>query len=350
MERPHATPWFAFVLRRSATVLLLELLCALLVLHHARAQPTLAQATPEQQEQARNDYQRGLQAFEAQQYDTALEAFAASYTIVASPNTGLMVGRSMLALQRPAAAYRAFADVIDMAEAWGNERYAASASAAREEMSALKPGIVMLMLDVEDDGGDARLTIGELDVPRRYWHRPYASEPGTIVVTLAGSAGEQRRELSLGPGVAASIELSLAAAPEPSSAAPNEAEPATPPPPAHSKPHAERDSANTGLRVVSYVTAGVGVAAVVGFAVLGSMAGSRFDALQRGCPDRTECDPTLRATAQDGDRLQTAANVALVAGCALIATGTTLFVLSLDQADETQLAVTSSGLTLRGAL
>jgi hypothetical protein len=340
------------VFRRSASVLLLQLLCALLGRHHASAQPTLAQATPEQQEHARNEYQRGLQAFEAQQYDAALEAFAASYTSVASPNTGLMVGRSNLALQRPAAAYRAFADVIDMAEAWGNERYAESASAAREEMAALKPVIVMLMLDVEDDGAGARLTIGELEVPRRYWHRPYASEPGTIVVTLAGSAGEQRRELSLGPGVAASIELRLAAASEPGSAVPpGEVEPAPPAPPSTaSAPHVERDSANTGLRVASYVTAGAGVAAVVGFAVLGSMAGSRFDALQRGCPDRTECDPTLRAEAEQGDRLQTAANVALVAGCALIATGTTLFVLSLDQADEAQLAVTGSGVTLRGAL
>ena len=345
MERPRTGPWFSL-----ATMFVLQLLGALLGPERARAQPTLAQATPEQQEQARSEYQRGLQAYEAARYDEALAAFEASYASVASPNTGLMVGRSLRALQQPAAAYRAFADVIDMAEAWGNMRYSESASAARGEMVELKPKVVMLVLDVRDDGGDARLTVDELEVPRGAWHRPYASEPGTIDVVLAGAAGEDRRQLELEPGVAASAELRRSAAPPPPETMRAEAEPAPPAPAAPPASHAERSSTNTGLRVASYVTAGVGVAAMAGFAVLGSMANSRFDALQSGCPERSACDPELRAKADEGERLQTAANVALVAGSVLVATGVTLFVLSLDQADEAELAVTGSGVTLRGAL
>jgi hypothetical protein len=331
-------------------MLVLQLLGALLGHERARAQPTLAQATPEQQELARSEYQRGLRAYEATRYDEALEAFEASYASVASPNTGLMVGRCLRALQQSAAAYRAFADVIDMAEAWGNMRYSESASAARDEMAELKPRVVMLVLDVQDGGGDARLTVGELEVPRGAWHRPYASEPGTIVVVLAGAAGEDRRELTLEAGVAASVELRLAAAPAPHKTVLAAAEPSQPAPAAPPVSRAARSSTNTGLRVASYVTAGAGVAAMAGFAVLGSMANSRFDALQSGCPEGSACDPELRAEAEDGDRLQTAANVALIAGSVLVATGVTLFVLSLDQADETEIAVTASGVTLRGAL
>ena len=208
-------------------------------------------------------------------------------------------------------------------------------------MVALKPKVVMLVLDVRDDGGDARLTVDELEVPRGAWHRPYASEPGTIDVVLAGAAGEDRRQLELEPGVAASVELRLAAAPPPPETMRAEAEPAQPAPAAPPASHAERSTTNTRLRVASYVT---------GFAVLGSMANSRFDALQSGCPERSACDPELRAKADEGERLQTAANVALVAGSVLVATGVTLFVLSLDQADEAELAVTGSGVTLRGAL
>jgi hypothetical protein len=323
-------------------------MAAALLAGRVRAQPTLAQATPEQQQAARDEYQRGLQAYQAARYDEALKEFEASYGSVASPNTGLMVGRCLRALEQPAAAYRAFADVVDLAEAWGNDRYSESASAARGEMAQLKPRVVMLLLDVQDESGDARLTVGELEVPRRSWHRPFASEPGTIDVVLAGAAGEERRELVLEPGVAASVELHLAAT-KPAETPLVQAEPVSAPPRPPAR-RAEPHSTNTGLRIASYVTAGTGAAAIVGFAILGSMANSRFDALQRECPQRNDCDPALRDEAEAGDHLQTAGNVALVAGSLLIATGVTLFVLSLDEGNEVQVAATGSGVTLRGAL
>jgi len=304
------------------------------------AQPTLAHATEAQQALARDEYQRGLRAFDAGRHDEALQAFEASYAAVASPNTQLMLARCLVKLEQPAAAYRAYSEVTEMAGVWGNERYAQSAQSAQEEMQALKPQIVMLMLDIDDPTGEARLRVGDQQVPRAQWHRPYATDPGQLAVELTSGDAADRRVLALEPGVAAMVELRLPEVPES-----EEEVAARAPQPA---PEAvQRPSSSGGLRTASYISTGVGAAGLIAFGVLGSMATARFEDIERACPSHDGCDPALRERAQSGQELQTGANIALVAGGVCLAAGVTLFVLSLDEQDA-EIEVSARGATLRG--
>jgi hypothetical protein len=83
----------------------------------------------------------------------------------------------------------------------------------------------------------------------------------------------------------------------------------------------------SSLRMAGYLAGGVGIAALVLFAVAGIGAKSAHDRLDENCRDRP-CDPTTRdSDIQDGKMLQTAANIGLATGLAGLGLGATLIVL-----------------------
>jgi hypothetical protein len=79
------------------------------------------------------------------------------------------------------------------------------------------------------------------------------------------------------------------------------------------------------------VAGGVGAAGLVTFAVAGLMAHSTYDDLNSACKGGP-CPPDKSGEISSGKTQQAIANVGLVVGLAGVATGATLFVLSLPKA------------------
>ena len=319
----------------------------------AVAQPTLAQADEMQTESARDAFQAGKTAFEQGRFDEALEQFTLADTAVASPNVKLMMARCLTQLGRLSEAFTLLTALIREAESWGDGRYAQAAQAAAEEQLALKPRIVMLSLKVVDPSGQAKLTVAGRDVPRSAWLEPIAIDPGAFEVVLTGSSGERdSHRLTLAPGVAATLELSIESD-TPASARGASLPPAAPtdqPGPGRaSGPPAAAPAANASLRTWGYVVGAVGVAGIAAFATFGVLSSSEFSDLEQGCPERSACAASLQDAADRGSTYQTVANVSLAVGVAALGTGAVLWILGAPD-DSVELTVGPSAINVRGSL
>lgn len=83
------------------------------------------------------------------------------------------------------------------------------------------------------------------------------------------------------------------------------------------------------LRTVGYVTAGVGAAALIGGAVTGLLATSKFNKLASDCPDRRNCAISdLDQRTKSVQTLSTTTNILLIGGGVLAAVGITMVLLA----------------------
>ena len=308
----------------------------------AHAQPTPTQATQAQRARAVDHYDAGLEAYTAGEYERALPAFRASQAAVASPHTQLMIGRCLLALQRLAAAYRALSAAVALAERLDDPRYVAGVASARLEMDRLRPKLAVLVLGIDDGGKGARLRINAVPVPRAGWREAFVRDPGAQVVELSFPDGKVlRRRLRAKPGERLAVRWSVA----PSLASVAAAAPST------SAPGPDEEGGLEPWAVAGWTTAGVGLLGVAGFALLGGLSSARLDELESACPARTDCDPALRQTARDGQRLEDLANLSLAAGAALVVAGAALVVWTHgDDTEETVVELGGGTLRVRGRL
>src|SRR5262245_51537725 len=70
-------------------------------------------ANPAQLRAAQKTFEAADDLFDGQQYDAAIKAFRTSYEIVASPNSRLMIARSMQKLGKLAEAYSELEGAVD---------------------------------------------------------------------------------------------------------------------------------------------------------------------------------------------------------------------------------------------
>src|SRR5262249_40691806 len=103
--------------------------------------------SPEQKAGAQKTFDAGSKLYDAHRYEEALAAFRASYQILASPNSHLMVARAMRELGKNVDAYLEYDAVAKEAAAKG-ERYESAGTAAKEEAEELKAKIAFLTVKV----------------------------------------------------------------------------------------------------------------------------------------------------------------------------------------------------------
>src|SRR5262245_2115814 len=106
--------------------------------HAAGVSPDVA--TADQSSEASDKYRAGVEALDAGKLDQALGLFRASYDVVASPNSRLMIGRVLARLGKTVEAYREIEGAVVEADraAQRSEKYRKTASAARAELEELK--------------------------------------------------------------------------------------------------------------------------------------------------------------------------------------------------------------------
>lgn len=277
----------------------------------ARAQtPPPAPATPATvAAQARFD--RGRALFQQNHFAEALPEFRASLEQFRSPNTLLYVGLCLRRLGRLAEAYGELSRAAS--EAGADRRYDDARDLALRGVAELEPRVAQLSVRVVDPPPGVTVRVGRVTLDAGALGRPLPYDPAQVtVVAEAPGFLPSQQPVRLTAGGRASIELALRRAP-PAAAASSPSTRVTP-------PAARPASRGGGVRVAGLVVGGLGVASLATFAVLASMASSRFDDLSQVCP-RPACTAARVREIDDGEQLTTMANVTLAVGAVAVVAG-----------------------------
>ena len=281
-----------------------------------------AKATPVQRELAQGRFMKGRDLFGQGQFAPALEEFKASHEIVASPNARLYAARCMRELGRLVASYSEFgrASVEAREQTRDDPRYVKTGESADEERKAIAPKLGFATVTITGPDATTTLTVAGESIRRSGWSEPIPLSPGANDVTVE-TPGRQvlRQSVVVAAGETKAVTFDAGAAPAlPAADPPGGAVTAVPPP-------AAREDRN-GLRTMSFVAGGVGVAGFATFAAFGALSSGKYNDLKTACGG--PCPPSRQSDIDAGKRDQTIANVGLTIGLIGIVTGVTLFLVS----------------------
>lgn len=280
---------------------------------------SIEEATPAQKKTAQDGFKKGAAAQKKGNHEEALAAFKESYGAVASPNTHLMMARSLVELGRLEEAYVEYEQTVAEAKAAAekDKKYEQTTEQAEKELSDVRGKIALITLEVTGAGEGDRVTVRGREIAQSEWSKPIPVMPGSVRVELVTAAGKESvQEVNAEAGGAHTVTLA-----PPSDAAPAAAQ-------AEGQAEAKLDtSGGTDLRTWAYVAGGVGIAGMATFAVFGVMNNSKHSDLEEQCNNGV-CPKAAEDDADTGRTYQTIANVGLVVGVVGLATGTVLFLLS----------------------
>ncbi len=298
----------------------------------------LEASSAEQKRAAQKMFEAADGLYENGQFDQAAQAFRASYELVASPNSRLMIARSLRELKRYEEAYNEYLATIKDAEASAG-RYPDTLRAAQAEAQALGEQLSYIIVDAVPDGTELRVNGN----PTKF----KAGEPVAVVESKV------EIELRLPDGKVTRESLQLAKQ-QTQHVTPHETKPAetqakaaatapTPPPalPPEEKP-------GNGLRTAAYVAGGVGVAGLVTFGVFGALNRSAYSDLESKCTANS-CAASNASQIDKGRMYQTVANVGLGVAAVGAAAAVTLFIIAPSRSERAlALHVGPASFELRG--
>jgi hypothetical protein len=301
---------------------------------------SLDEASKEQNVAAQKAFEAADVLYDAKHYTEALAAFRASHGVVRSPNTRLMIARSLRELGRLGEAYAEAKAALAEAEAVSERhpRYAETARAAREDLRGLEPRVGFVKVDLAkaaDDGLTAK--IGERSFEVAALSESIAVTPGktTVVVTATGPK-EFRRDVAVEAGATQTVIVDFAAPRSTDSG--KDPEPSPPEPPPKTAEGTASAAPDNSMRTWAYVAGAAGAAGLVTFGVFGLLNNSSYSSLEDDCPGG-RCPPGRNDDIDAGRRHQLIANVGLGVGIVGLAAGTTLFVLSSRSSEQPQTAL-----------
>lgn len=271
-------------------------------------------------------YKAGTAAFGKKDFEAALEAFRNSYGVVKSPNSRLMVVRSLYELGRYQEAYEEAQILAQEAEtaAAKADKYKAAVDAAAVELQAAKSKLAFVVIKPQAKAPGAKVTLNGEEVAADRWGQEILVPAGPVEVVMTTEAGSvtEKGEAKVGEVV----ELKPA-----QKEAPKEA-------PAPVQVEVSDDGGYDGPdRIALALIAGsVGVVGMTNFGIFGLLSNGQYQRLEDLCNDGI-CDPSLEAEADNGRTYQIVANVSLGLGVAGLAAGAGLFIWELlDPAESSE--------------
>lgn len=278
-------------------------------------------ATKEQKRKANNQFFVGSQAFWGTRYEAARARFQASYDIVASPNSHLMLARALAKLGRSVEAYQHFRKTADEADeaAKSDRKYAATRDAALAELDELKSAVGLLEIRVVSARPESKLRVGDREIDVAETRHAVAVSPGHVRVEMVGAIGPSAtRDVDVQAGQSVPVELSAAPPSTPGASMAS----------ATSEQSSVKSSSKGGFdkRTAAYVAGGVGVVGVLTFVVFGAMNNAKFHDVENQCTNNV-CPASLEAEANTGQTYQTIANIGLGIGIVGLAAGGALYYL-----------------------
>jgi hypothetical protein len=273
-------------------------------------------ATSEQSSQASDKYRAGTEAFEAGHFDEALALFRASYETVASPNSHLMIARTLSKMGKHRDAVVEIEETVNEADlaSQKSDKYKKTAQTARTERDDMRRRVGYVIVDLE-----AAVTINGTPLPSPSLGEILA-DPGKNEVVLRLPSGEEvRRVVEVTAGQKTHVALAPPAGTAVSVVAVAPAPAACPPAP----PPVASGGGGIDQRTLAYVAGGIGVAGVATFAVFGLLDHSKYDDLKNRCPGG-RCGSDVMSEAETGRQYQTLANVSLGVGIVGLVTSAAL--------------------------
>src|SRR5262245_45442149 len=163
----------------------------------------IEEATPGQLRAAQKAFEAADELYDGQRFEAAIAAFRMSFDIVASPNSRLMIARSMRKLGNLTGAYTELEDAVSLAEkaAAKDRKYGATLKAVREELAALRAQVAILRVEVDGPQSLTSLTVEGRAVDVAELSRPLITTPGTIsLVARADGYEALQQTLDVGAG------------------------------------------------------------------------------------------------------------------------------------------------------
>lgn len=288
------------------------------------AAPLTARAdTEETREEARRLFGQGSTAFLAKRYGEALDELRASYKLVPSPNSGLLIARCLRELNRRIEAVDMYATVATDARKRatdGDVRYSQTADVAALEGAAVRATLGMLRVRVAHPSPGSQIEIDGAASPATDDEIVVLHSPGEVTVKFKPRTGaEQSQRATLAAGGDVRMEFTPGDRTEPVVAAPTEP-PRVVAPPDRGRP----PSWTVPATLVASGLALVGTGVFVGFRLKSD---AIYDELKQSCEAQGGCTAADQPKADIGRRDQTIADVGLVVGIAGAAAAVTfLFV------------------------
>ncbi len=277
---------------------------------------------------ALESFKRAQAAFEAGEYETALEEARRAYELSASPNAHLYLSRSLVKLGRFDEAYREMSATLVEASgaATADKKYVPTRDAAAAELAMLNDKVAKIILAFVKPTPNAKIMLNGAEFPGEYLGKPFPVLPGDTVVRVnAPGKLALERSLLLDGGQTETLVLQLEDAP---AKTPSGAPPAT------------RET-KTAPNTWAYVSMGVGAVGVGTFAVMGLSAKSAHDTLQDECGARCS-DARYQDDIDRGKRAQTLANIGLAVGIVGLSVGGALLLFGSETTrDSAALSVTA---------
>ncbi len=255
---------------------------------------------------AQQRYDAGLTAYEAGRVDEALEHFRASFGMVHSPNTRLMVARCLRNLERFAEALMEYELTAREAEdrARTEARFGATRDAALEEGAEVEPRVGRVRLSIAERPDGLVIRIGSREIPVEALEVAIPVDPGSVSVQ-ASAPGHRAAERSIEVRAGATEQVELALEPEAIASTP---EPSAAPP-----------SSAPASSIAAWTSTGLFLAASGVAVALGVAAQSRYDGLASQCGG-APCPSDLAGAIAEGRSFEAGFYVGLaVAGAAAVA-------------------------------
>ncbi len=255
--------------------------------------------------------------------EEALAKFRDAHAIVASPKASLMIARAYRDTGELVTAHAEYSTALSEARAAAeaSPKYEEILATIRKELEDLDGVLGKLVVKLIHAPAGTEVTVDGRPVDASKLSSPLLVAPGDFDVVATAPDGEvARRMTSISAGQHATVELAFARKEEPATFFSSEASESE-----DDSKSGKKDADGGGIHPLVYVAGGVGVAGLATFAITGSMANSKFDDLEKACPNE-QCPPERQGDIDDGKRLQTIANVGLAVGVAGVATGAALLV------------------------
>jgi hypothetical protein len=297
-------------------------------------------ASKEQTVAAQKAFEAADVLYDAKHFTEALAAFRASHDVVKSPNTRLMIARSLRELGRLGEAYsEAKAALVEAEEvSQRHPRYTETAKAAREDLKALEARVGFVKVDLTKvaDTEDLSAKIGERSFDAATLGDAIAVTPGATPIVVTAGDKKYHRDLSVAAGSTQTVSVDFA--PAGSMDSDEAAEPKAAEPPPEAPGVVARVGPDSSMRTWAYVAGGIGAAGLVTFGVFGLLNNSSYSSLDDECPSG-RCPPGRNDDIEAGRRYQLIANVGLGVGIVGVAAGTTLFLLGSKSSEQPQTAL-----------
>ena len=311
---------------------------ALVVAAPVRAEGvSVEEASAKQNDAMERKLSEGKKLLTKGKFEEALVKLREAHAIVASPKASLMIARAYRDTGELVKAHAECSRAIEEARAAvkAEPKYEETLTEAQKELENLDGVVGKLVIKLIHAPAGTEVTVDGEPIDAAKLSSPLLIAPGEVAVVATAPDGQvARRQASVMAGQSAKVELPFARDAEPATFF--AAEPGDSAEPAPEKKQAKSDTQG-GIPPLVVVAGGVGIAGIATFAIAGSLSSSKYDELEKSCPNG-QCSPHRQDDIDDGKKLQTIANVGLAVGVAGLATGTALLLFGGSKDDGSKKA------------